>query len=352
MKNKKFISIIWGYFKHMQDMAPEESYHLHMLKIAKQVGYNPYIIIKGGREFLESDPNFDKDIVIIDYKNFIHFLYTIIKFSFQNNIFYVNSYEWQSFIVPFLVNKSIFMAHTQPKRQNEKKQVIQNFVYKFFTAIRLNNNTEKEFLLTQKVNPEKLFVIPLVISNDTFKLIDNIDRKDLVYFGNITEKKNLITILKAFELVKVKYPDIKLNIIGNMWDKNIKAYTDDSIYKEDIVFHGFLPNDILVERLNNTLIYLNSSFDEGQCVAVYDAALCGNALCLPNIMSFMGVFKDKALFHDVLDYEKLSENIVFYLQNPEIINKHVNENIDMIKKYYSKEIIEEKLRDLILCLEK
>ena len=160
------------------------------------------------------------------------------------------------------------MAHTQPKRQNEIKQKIQNFVYKFFTFIRLNNEEEKRFLLTQGIQEDKLQVIPLIVSKNVFYRIENTKRKDLVYFGNITEKKNLMTILKAFELVKEKYPEIKLNIIGNIWDTKITEYANNSMYKNDIIFHGFLPNNILVEKLNNTLIYLNSSFDEGQCVAV------------------------------------------------------------------------------------
>lgn len=182
--------------------------------------------------------------------------------------------------------------------------------------------------------------------------IPNSNRKDLVYFGNITIKKNLLTILKAFELVKEQKPEIKLNIIGNIWDENIKNYTNNSKYKSDIIFHGFLPNETLVQILNKNLIYLNSSLDEGQCVAVYDAALCGCALCLPNIMSFIDVYKDKALFHDVYDHKKLAENILYYINNPDIITTHSRICIDMIQKEYSIDVVENKIKDLILKIAK
>ena len=350
MTNKpKILSIIWGYQKHMQDMAPEESYHLHLLKVAKEVGFQPYILLRHGKENLITDPHLDTDIIIIDYKSFFHYIYIILKFSLQNTLFYVNSYEWQSFIVPFLARKTIFMAHTQPKRQNELKQKIQNFVYRFFSAIRLNNITEKNFLLTQKVDEKKLHIIPLVVSQDVFTLTNtnNESRKDLVYFGNITEKKDLLTIIKAFEKVKVTKHDIKLNIIGNMWDSRIPEYTQNSAYSKDIVFHGFLPNEKVVEKLNSNLLYLNSSLDEGQCVAVYDAALCGLGLCLPNIMSFVDVYKNKALFHDVRDYNKLGDNILYYLNNPDIIHNHNQQCIEMIKKDYSIEAVEQKLKQLL-----
>ncbi|MBP7250638.1 MAG: glycosyltransferase [Aliarcobacter sp.] len=347
---KIFVSIIWGYSTHMYDFSPEENYHLHILKEAKSLGFSTVVIIKDDLKNIERDPNFDKDTKVFYYRNIFQFLFLLIKFSITNSLFYVNSYEWQSFIVPFIAKKTIFMAHTQPKRSNFKKQKIQNFVYRFFTKIRLNNEEEKKFLLQQGINENKLEIVPLIVSQKVFYKIDNLERKDLVYFGNITEKKNLLTILKAFDLIKLSRLDIKLNIIGNMWDKNISNYINNSKNKDSIILQGFLPNDILAEKLNQNLLYLNSSLDEGQCVAVYDAALCGLGLCLPNIMSFIGVFKDKALFHDVYDFEKLANNINTYLDDKELISNHVFKNIEMIKNEYSINVIEEKLKKLIISI--
>lgn len=347
--SKKFISIIWGYIPHLQNLSPEENYHMHINKIADELDYETYIIIKNDKDIILNDPNLNPNTKIIDYKNIFVFIFNVIKFSFQKSTFYVNSYEWQSFIVPFLTRRTIFMAHTQPKRQTKLKQVIQNFVYKFYTKIKLNNEDERNFLITQGTPLNKLVVVPLVVSDDVFKMIDiQSERKDLVYFGNITEKKNLITIIKAFELVNQKYPSIKLNIIGNIFDQNIPKFIEQSSASNNIVLHNFLPNNLVAQELNKNLICINSSFDEGQCVAVYDAALCGCVLCLPNIMSFTGVFKNKALFHDTMDYQKLSSNILDYIENPDLVIKNREAVITMIKDEYSKEIIESKLKKLIL----
>lgn len=350
-KRGKIVSIIWGYHTHMYNFAPEENYHLHLLKVSKELGFEPWVIVKGSKERLEKDPNFDTDIRVIDYKNIFQYFFLVVWFSLQNSLFYVNSYEWQSFLVPFLSRRTIFMAHTQPKRQTASKQKIQNFVYRFFTAIRLNNDTEKNFLLKEKTSPEKLFVIPLVVSQNVFRLTNtDSPREDLVYFGNVTEKKNLPTILKAFELVKAERPGLTLNIIGKIHNDSINTAIDNSIFKKDIVRHGFLPNDVLVEKMNENAIYLNSSLDEGQCVAAYDAALCGCVLCLPNIMSFVGVFKECALFHDIYDHKKMAENILFYLNNPDIVKKYRENCIEMIKQNYSINTIEDKLKKLLLQL--
>ncbi len=350
MKNKKFVSIIWGYSTHMYGFAPEENYHLHALAVAKQLGFVPYAIVRAGKKHMEADPHFDPAINVIDYKNAFQFFFLVLKLSFQGSLFYVNSYEWQSFLIPFISRKTIFMAHTQPKRQSALRQHVQNFVYRFFTKIRLNNEEEKAFLIAQHIPAKKLAVVPLVVSSDIFKMGSGTERKDLVYFGNVTAKKNVITILKAFERVKTSYPDIKMHIIGNIWDKNVEDFIARSSYKADVILHGFMPNELLVPELNSKYIYLNASTDEGQCVAVYDAALCGCVLCLPNIMSFEGVFKDKALFHDVFDDQKLTENIVHYLKHPETASEHSKKLIEMIQNGYSKEMVEKKLKALIMSI--
>jgi glycosyltransferase involved in cell wall biosynthesis len=240
------------------------------------------------------------------------------------------------------------MGHNQTKRSSEKLQKIQNFVFKFFTFIRLNNETEKEYLLSQGTDAKKLFIIPLVISQKIFKLENKSGRKDIVYLGNVNQKKNLKTILKTLNEVRKIKSDIKLNIIGKIMDDNVPETIKELGLEKSVVFHGYMTQDQkMTDLLNSISISVNSSTDEGQCLSVFDTALCGCALCLPKIMSFVDVFKGKALFHEVFDYQQLAKNILFYLDNPDIIEKHNKECVEMIKKEYSKETIEEKLRLLL-----
>ena len=348
--SKIFVSIIWGYSPNMYSFSPEENYHLHILKVAKETGFKPVVIIKNGKGLMEKDPNFDPETEVLDYENFFFFIFNIIRLSFQGSIFYVNSYEWQSFLIPFLARKTIFMGHNQTKRSSKKLQAIQNFVFRFFTFIRLNNESEKSFLRSQGTDVGKAFVIPLIVSQHVFKLAENEkERKNLVYFGNVTAKKNLNTILMALKEVKITRPNIQLNIIGRIADDGFIPKIRELDLDKNVIMHGYMAQDgKLTELLNSMLIFVNSSKDEGQCVAVYDAALCGCALCLPRIMSFEGVFKDKALFHYTYDYKQLARNILFYLDNPDTLIEYRKKNIEMIKNGYSKETIENKLKEMLI----
>lgn len=343
-KPKKFISIIWGYSRNMYFFSPEENYHLHALKVAKSLGYSPVVLIKQVNGDIQNDPNFDKDIEVWEYKNLFNYLWQILKNRKQ--LFYVNSYEWRSFLVPFLVNKSVFMGHGQIMRSSAFKKNIQKFVFNFFSRIRLNNEYEEEYLIKTGIDKNKLFIAPLAVSNRYFYKEINPDRKNLVYFGNVTPTKNLSNILKAARLVVNKYKDVKLAVVGNIIDESFWLIVD-ALGLRDNIFHvGFLHQAELSQELNKFAIALNSSFSEGQCVAVYDAALCGCALCLPNIMSFGGVFRGKALFHEVNDPKKLAENIIFFLENPDIADAYNEKCREMIISNYNIETINKKLKIL------
>lgn len=343
-KQRYFVSIIWGFPEYFHKFAKEEHYHIHALSVAKDMGYKPVVLIKNKYGVIEEDPLFDKNTLVIYYKNPLQYIFNIIRFSLKGSVFYVNSVEILSLIVPIFARKTIFMGHTQPKRQTRIKQIIFNLSMRLFSRMRLNNETEKQFMLKQGLKESKLFVVPLSISFEKYKVLkENSPRKDIVCFGNIIAKKNLATVVRAASLVAKSHP-LTLNFVGKEYDPvDPEAFGPElKVVKHDFIDKAEDANKVL----NNTIIYCNSSFDEGMNVAVYNAALAGNALCLPTIMSFTGVFKDKALFHDVTDYEELAKNIIYYLENPNTAREHNKLCRDMIYQNLSYEKISKEMRDL------
>ena len=334
----------------MYDFAPEENYHLHALKVAKEMGYTPVVLIRQSPGDIEKDPLFDPTTIVINYKNFAQYIFYILKFSVKGAVFYVNSCEWRSLVVPFMARRTIFMGHTHPVRQTPLKQSLFDFILKFFSRVRLNNEDEKNFLLNRGVNSQKLFVVPLAVSLSSYKIIPiNKVRRWVVCFGNITVKKNIPTIINAFAIVARDKPDAELHLFGRVLD-GLESQLHDLItakqLQNKIIFHGYVPLSESSAALNNYLVYLNSSFDEGQCVAVYNAALSGCALCLPDIMSFKGVFQDKALFHRATDADKLAKNIMYYLNNPGVAAEHNRLCREMIVNNYNYNKITDGLKKL------
>lgn len=344
ISEKYFVSIIWSFPEYFHTFAKEEHYHLHVMSVAKDMGYKTVFIAKSHPSVIESDPIFDPNTEIIYYKNIFQYIFNLIKFSIKGSVFYVNGVHVQSLIVPLFARKTIFMGHTQPKRQTKWKQFLFNFSMHLFSRMRLNNEEEKAFMLKQEIDGKKLFVVPLSVSTEKYHLInEGTSRQDIVCFGNIIKKKNLPTVVRAASVVAKSRP-LTLHLIGKEYDP-----IDPEIFAPElnVIKYGFIEetNEANIV-LNKTLIYCNSSFDEGMNVAVYNAALAGNALCLPKIMSFTGVFKDKALFHDVMDHEQLAKNIAWYLDHLHVASEHNALCRKMIKEYYNYDIISNQMKEL------
>jgi glycosyltransferase involved in cell wall biosynthesis len=238
------------------------------------------------------------------------------------------------------------MAHDSVKRKTWLKQKIQNFIFKKFRGIRVISPDEKGFLISEGVSEEKISIIPIPIDVNTFRYINNKERSGIVFLGNVTPDKDIKTILNALFFVKKNYPNIKMDIIGEIRDDNFYNLLNKYELKENVFIRGFVPHKDLAHILNNYKIYVNSSISEGQCLAAYEAVSCGTALCLPETLSFKSVFSKKALFHKIGDPETLAKNIISYLKNENLRQTHVKLCQQMIKKYYNPETLNKKLKNL------
>jgi glycosyltransferase involved in cell wall biosynthesis len=339
-KPKKFVSIIWGYHSQLAKLSPIENYHLHDIKIAVSMGYDVSVFSISSSFDIKEDPNFPGDIKVLHYKSL--WQYILVLFKNRKSIIYANTYTWQSFLAPFICGRVIFMGHDSVARKKIIKQLFQDFVFRFFYKIRVISEEEKQFLLKRGVNKEKIFVAPLTVDINQFMVLNNSNRKNLVFLGNVTPDKNINDILRALVIVKNNFSDLKLEIIGEIRDNNFYKIIDECDLKDNIIVHGFVPHSCLRNYLEKTLIYVNSSISEGQCLAVYEAVLSGNALCLPKTISFKGVFDNLALFHDLYNYKELADNIIKYLEDSSLLKKNIENSQRFVSSNYNEDVVRKK----------
>ena len=85
-KKQTFVSIIWCYPKYFYNFAKEEHYHLHALKIAKDLGYEVVVLIRNEVGIIENDPLFDKSTKVIYYSNLFNYILHISKSEWYKNL--------------------------------------------------------------------------------------------------------------------------------------------------------------------------------------------------------------------------------------------------------------------------
>jgi len=144
------------------------------------------------------------------------------------------------------------------------------------------------------------------------------------FVGRLTKEKGIIELYQAWQIVKKEYPDSILLVIGgndgrvplsSYWLNQLKL--DPTI---KLVGH--------VEDIENYYALINflvlPSYREGFGNVVLEAA----AMCKPAIVSNITGLKDAIIENETGIFCKhknsndLAEKIIFYLQNPVIVNKH------------------------------
>lgn len=294
---------------------------------------------------IEDDPSYDSRIKITYVNGFFSALFSVWKN--RDAIIYANSFILPSLLAWIIWRNTIFFSHdpvlpTKYSRFYFFKKIFVKFCYRFFTKIRVINDYEKQWLEDEGIKG-KWVVIPLVVSMEV--MLPPKWNDWLLMLWHLVPKKWINTILDALEIVKLKFPDFKVIQIGdlNLFSDEKWNWFEVTIKNrgltDNFVLHSKVKKSLIPELVKDASIYINSSYMEWQCLAVYDAITLWFAVCLPNITSFQWVFPESALYHDPWDSKSLAENIITYLKNKDLREKHILINQKIIKSKYSYEYI-------------
>lgn len=158
---------------------------------------------------------------------------------------------------------------------------------------------------------EKKYKIP-----EEFKKFKNIKKILCISRLNITQK-DFITLIKAFDLVKEKIPELKLFIIGDGQDKEkVISIIESSEFSKDIILIG--PKKLIYPYIKYSDIFVLSSNFEGLPTVIVEAMACGCPVvatdCSFGPRELIGN-NEFGLLVPVKDYKKMAEAIHLLLLN-------------------------------------
>lgn len=345
--DKKFISIIWWYHKQIFSFDKKQNYHMLPVEAMKEEWFECEIFAIDSQVKIEDDPNFIAWTKVIYYTWFLDYL--IYLFKNRNAIIYSNSLTIKTLLVWIIWKKIVFMAHDQvfPLENKKIKQLIVKFFYKFFSFIRVINKWEFDLLKLKNI---KSYILPLSISDKFYS--NYINKNNLIFVWNLYYDKNPEFLINTIKIVTKKFPNIVLNIFWeDRYSKNWKNFSDivkENWLEKNISIHWFISHNELKNRLSESFIYINTSISEWQCLAVYEARLAWNYLCLQNILAFPSVFWNNAFYHsNCLD---LANNIIEILNNKEKYINIIKENQKMILEKYNYDYIKRETKKMFLNL--
>jgi glycosyltransferase involved in cell wall biosynthesis len=180
----------------------------------------------------------------------------------------------------------------------------------------------------------------LILSNVHIEEIGNIksfqlekDKYTITTVGAISFRKGIDIIIDEFVNLNFAHK-IELNIVGPVIDKGLKQRIDNlSISNIDIICHGILKKDEVIDLLDNTDLYIQASRSEGLPRSVIEAMSRGVPVVSSNLPGLKGIVDEQFQFK--LNHKGDLRNIVKNaLSSPGILNRMSVSSIEVSKSFH------------------
>lgn len=187
--------------------------------------------------------------------------------------------------------KTLVTVHGSDINLYPNRSKLANLLTKFVLKksdqiIAVSQNVQKK---VNKLFPNhKTRVIFVGYNQELFSKRQNKYCQDLVYVGRLIKSKGIYDLVDIFSMLKSKYPNIKLNIIGEGPEKvALKKYISKKHLK-DICLVGGVVHSKLSNKMSSSGIFIFPSYSEGLPVSLVEAMALGKVIVT---RSFEGVGK-------------------------------------------------------------
>ncbi len=182
--------------------------------------------------------------------------------------------------------------------------------------------TKQDIVKSYGINPEKITVAhngcndkykPISIKEQTAVKQEFTNGKEyFLFIGLIIPRKNLITLLQAFDVYKKETGnDTLLVVIGEKkwWDNAHETTFQAMQFKADVKFMGRLNPEVLSQLLASALALTYVPVFEGFGIPILEAFSAGTPVIAGNVTSMPEVAGDAALLVNPLDKNEIAEKM-------------------------------------------
>lgn len=115
----------------------------------------------------------------------------------------------------------------------------------------------------------------IMIPNSIDKIPDScspLEEKRFISVGRLSPEKGYLDLLKIFQVIQKKYPDWRLDIVGDGSERDsLQQYIDDHSLQKSVTLHGFQGKEYIDSLLQKSSIYLMTSYTESFGIVLIEA---------------------------------------------------------------------------------
>ncbi|MCK5084813.1 MAG: glycosyltransferase family 4 protein [Candidatus Pacebacteria bacterium] len=225
-----------------------------------------------------------------------------------------------------------------------------------------SESTKKDLIEFYKVDENKIKVVyhgvksQKPIKSKAYKVKNN--NFNILFIGRLEKRKNLVNLIKAFELFKKHSPNpfcqrgdsnYKLILAGKegFGFEEIKKAIYKSQYKSDIILKGYVSEREKEELYKNTNIFILPSFYEGFGLPILEAMSYGVPIVCSNASSLPEIAGDAALLIDSNNIQDISNAIEKIICDENLRNEMTKKGFENVEKFSWEKCVEETLDTLL-----
>ena len=199
------------------------------------------------------------------------------------------------------------------------------------------NGVAKSFLESPKTAPDKIGTI-----KDKFGI-----KKDfLLFVGTIEERKNVVTLVKAFGRVR-NYKDLQLVLVGrpgyrfSMFNK----YLNEHGLNGEVIVTGYVSEEEKIALYDGAAAFVYPSLYEGFGIPLVEAMARGVPIVASRIPSTEEIANKAALYYDdPFDYKALADRILELLDSDTLQRDLVERGVKRAQEFSWEKVSKEYLR--------
>jgi len=210
--------------------------------------------------------------------------------------------------------------------------------------IAVSENTKKDLVELYGVPENKIEVIyegyednsKFQITNIKSILNDQISKPYLLFIGRLEERKNIVGIIEAFEILKEKYKiPHKLVLAGKdgYGYEKIQYKIQNTKYKDQIILTGFVSENEKWDLLKNAEVFLFPSFYEGFGIPILEAQSIETSIVTSIEASIPEVAGEGALLVDPKDPKEIAEAIYKIIRHDDVKKDLSQKGLENVKRF-------------------
>ncbi len=175
----------------------------------------------------------------------------------------------------------------------------------------------------------------------------------LLFVGSIEPRKNLLSLLKAYQLlsdeIKEQYPLILVGFKG--WE-NREIMQEIEKERKHIHYLGYLSNEELAQVYNLATLFVYPTLYEGFGIPPLEAMACGTAVLASNTASIPEVCGNAVAYINPYDSQDIAKKIRDLLTNPDMRNTLIQKGLLRTKQFTWANAAREHIKvfEKVLCI--